>query len=132
MYAPLSIPDGHNIYGHNVNEPVYNVLEQPTFHPKATLQNGSTSFEQPVYNVLEELSTTEEPQGIINYGTEPVYNVLEEPNSEGTGNPGHYGAVSSEGPIYNTLEEPCTDQPYGISTNEPVYNVLEEATYSSA
>ena len=132
LYAPLDVPEGHNIYGpRNTQEPVYNVLEQPTTDRETHLQNhGPTSLEQPVYNLMEKLSTADEPKGPVNHGTDPVYKVLEDPNLANTEGPGNYGSNFPEGPIYNTLEEPYLDGPYKANynseyINEPIYNVLE-------
>ncbi len=113
LYAALNIPEGHNIYGPgNGQEDIYQ-------------NSGSSSTDQPVYNVLEDPTGRD---SIINNGpseSEPVYNVLEEPYAEGSEGPAWYGSVPVDGPVYsNTLEEPyqynCSP-----STNEPVYNVLE-------
>ena len=136
MYAPLSISEGQNIYGHiNTQEPVYRVLENPPYDNEVKSQaNGDPiSIEQPVYNLMEELSL-EGTEGRTHDGAhdnQPLYNVLDGPCLEGSEVPEHCGAMPSEEPFYNTLEESCEERPDNEPgfINEPIYNVLEEEPY---
>ena len=131
FYAPLNIPQGHNIYGlGNAHE-----LDSEKIY-----QNyGSICIEQPVYNLLEELSTAEGSEGplrSLSDRTEPVYNVLEGPYIDGFEDPDHYGTIFSEEPVYSSLERPykgsAEESNYGPQyINEPIYNILEDGPYLS-
>ena len=121
-YAPLKIPQEHNIYrpGNNADHDNENVYQN----------YNSICAEPPVYNFIEELSTLE---GSLDEEAQPMYDVLEGPCFDEFD---HYGTVSSEEPVYTTLERPYqkdTEGPFNNSecVDEPIYNVLEEGPYPS-
>ena len=125
-YAPLKIPEEHNIYGPGLNNADHD-------NEKMYQNYNSLYIEQPVYNFIEELSTSE---GSLGKETQPMYNVLEGPYLDDLGGIRHYGTVSSEEPVYTTLERPYqegTEGPFNVSEciNEPIYNVLDEGPYPS-
>ena len=71
FYAVLNDQDGQSIYGPgNVQEPVYNVLEETGSVRETPFQSyGSIRPDQPVYHAG-------------NHVAEPTYNVLEDPDLE--------------------------------------------------
>lgn len=136
VYAPLNISEGQNVYGHvNTQEPIYRVLENPTYDNDITCLNYGRliSVEQPMYNLVEELSVkgAEGPARNGACDDQPVYNVLEEPFTGGSEGPDHYGAISLDEPAYDMLERPYLERPDNNPEffNEPIYNVLEEDPY---
>ena len=131
LYAPLNFSEGQNIYGHvGTQEPIYRVLEDPTYDNGITSLNygRSISVEQ---LLAEELKEAKGPVQDGAYDNQPVYNVLEEPYLEGSKGPAHYGTMSPEEPLYNTLEKPYVQRPDNDPefVNEPIYNVIEEDPY---
>ena len=121
-YAPLKIPEEHNIYGIGNNADCNENMYQ---------NYNSMYIEQPVYNFIEELPTS---AGSLGEDTQPMYNVLEGPYLDVFSGTDHNGTVSSEEPVYTTLERPYqegTEGPFNASgcINEPIYNVLDEGPY---
>ena len=124
-YAALNIPEGHHIYGPgNVQEPVYNVLQDP----KRMSQNYGSCRDQPLYYALEDLSVKDSVESDNNGPTnaEPVHNVLEDPEVMFQ----NYGSGIDQ-PLYCALEDVSVKDSEesvndGTTEPEPVYNVLDE------
>jgi len=77
-YAVVNIQEGHHFCGHgNVQEPVYNVLEDP----EVMFQNYGPGIGQPLYYASAVLSVKDSVESVDNGPTdpEPVHNVTEDP-----------------------------------------------------
>lgn len=124
-YAVVDIPEGHHICGHgNVQEPVYNVLQDP----KIMFQNYGSGTDEPLYYTLEGLSVKDSGESVNNGPSdpEPVHNVFEDPEVMFQ----TYGSGIDQ-PMYYALEDlSVKDSEESVNNGptepEPVYNVLDE------